>query len=273
MADVGLELRHDGNPSGRTIFFVHGWPDDPRIWEPQIRAFGDRWNCVRVTLPGYGERDDAPEGMDFPEIADRIANAIEASCVDRGEEQVVLIGHDWGAHLSYFVERAIPSRIERFVTLDVGGRVNARDAKTAAGILAYQLPLVGSWVLRRVAPALADRIAVGVARAVRAPLENRARPLDSRTSYPYYYLWRSLVHPAYRDRLLRRYEPTRPLLYMYALRKPFMFHSPGWIAMLEARPDCEVVAIDSDHWMTIARPDEVNAAIERFIAAPPMRRG
>ena len=269
MTDRGLRARHEGNAEGRSLFFLHGWPDDDRIWDPQVAAFRDRYHCVRLTLPGYGDEDDAPRGMDFPEIAERIVATIDAVCEERGEERIFWIGHDWGAYLSYFVERRAPHRIERMITLDVGGNLEIRSPKTAALIMTYQLPLVASWVARGVAPELADGLARSVARMVRAPLDNRAGPLTARTSYPYFYLWRALTVPAYRDRLLRRYAPRCPLMYMYAERKPAMFHSQRWIDMLEAREDCEVVALDCDHWMTLALPDEVNAAIERFLEGRP----
>jgi pimeloyl-ACP methyl ester carboxylesterase len=266
MADrAPLELHRDGNARGRTLFFVHGWPDDHRVWEPQIEAFVGRHHCVRVTLPGYGDEDDAPRGFDFPELVDRLVASIEAVCEERGEEQVVLVGHDWGAYLAYLVEQRCPQRIERLVTLDVGGHMRPTRLRDAALIAAYQLPLVATWLARRALPRVANRVSHTVASRVGAPLHHRARPVDARASYPYFYLWRGLTVPAYRDRLLRRCEPRCPTLYLYGKRKPVMFHSPRWLAMLEQRPDCAVVALDSDHWLTLSRPAEVNAAIARFV--------
>lgn len=260
-----LVLHREGAADGRTLFFVHGWPDDHRIWDRQVDALGDRFHCVRVTLPSYGAEGDTG-GLDFPELADAIAAAIDSVCEERGAQRVVLIGHDWGAYLAYMVEQRRPERIERLVTIDVGGHVAPTRAREAAMIAGYQLPLAAAWLARRALPRAADRLTQSVAKAVGAPLDNRAAPLTAASGYPYFYLWRGLL--THRNSLLRRYEPQRPLLYIYGERKPLMFHSQRWLSMLARRDDCEVLPIDGGHWLTLSHPAEVNQAIMRFVRPP-----
>jgi pimeloyl-ACP methyl ester carboxylesterase len=77
---------------------VHGWPESWYSWrhliDPLVSA------GYRVAVPdvrGYGGSDkpDAIEAYDLTSLTDDIAGLISAL----GEEQAILIGHDWGAPL------------------------------------------------------------------------------------------------------------------------------------------------------------------------------
>jgi pimeloyl-ACP methyl ester carboxylesterase len=256
-----------GNPDGRLLVFLHGWPDDPEVWRHQVAHFEARHGCARVQLPNYGARIERPRGLDFPTLRDRIIRSIEDLCDRRGQDRVVLVGHDWGAYLSYLVEQAIPERIAGLVTIDVGGDLEVRSPKQAWAIVSYQWPLIAAWLVGGVAPALGAKLTASVARAVRAPLENRSAPPRSSMNYLYFYLWRSLLLPPYSGRLLRRYRPSSPTLYLYGTRKPFQLQSRRWLEMLEADPGSKTVALDGGHWLMLSHPEQVNAAIEQFLDA------
>ena len=57
-----------------------------------------------------------------------------------------------------------------------------------------------------------------------------------------------------------------PLLFIYGRRKPFMFHSPAWEAGVAAQRGCEVIAMDTGHWVMREEPAAVNEAILRWLA-------
>jgi pimeloyl-ACP methyl ester carboxylesterase len=263
--DENSFLLCEGNQNGRTLVFIHGWPDDHRVWDKQIEHFAPREFCARVRLPNSGSGVDIRGGLDFHDLTGRICAAIDRLCQERGREQVILIGHDWGAYLAYLVEQARPERVDRMVTLDIGGGIRV-SAKEAALICAYQWPLILAWLAGRVVPPLGDRMTERVARAVGAPLDQREAPLGWRQNYFYYYLWRGMLLPPYRKRLLRRYRPKCPLLYLYGLRKPVMFHSTSWLRWLDETPGCRQLGIDAGHWLQLTRPDEVNREMDAFLS-------
>lgn len=195
MTEPTFSLHSEGPAEGRTLLFIHGWPDDPAIWDRQVAYFRDRYRCVRLELPNFGAHLDAPRGFDFPELAGGIAQVVERLSREGGGERIVLIGHDWGAFLAYLVDERISERVERMVTLDVGAHVDVRSAKEAAMILGYQWPLIAAWLMGGVIPSLGERITQSIARKVRAPLDRLDRHPGSRSLAIDGGHWMMLSHP------------------------------------------------------------------------------
>ena len=81
-------------------------------------------------------------------------------------------------------------------------------------------------------------------------------------NYPYDIAWTG-SHGSYRD--VRSVELACPLLFIYGRRKPFMFHSPTWEAGVAAQAGCEVVAMDTGHWVMREQPAKLNDAILRWL--------
>jgi pimeloyl-ACP methyl ester carboxylesterase len=59
--------------------------------------------------------------------------------------------------------------------------------------------------------------------------------------------------------------PAWPTLFIWGTRKTMMFHSPQWIAALQARPDSRVVPIEAGHWMMVTRAAQFNAAVLEWL--------
>ena len=55
--------------------------------------------------------------------------------------------------------------------------------------------------------------------------------------------------------------PTCPVLYIYGTRKPFMFHSPQWLADLSTRPGCAVQAFATGHWVMLQQSQAFNRCV------------
>ena len=64
---------------------------------------------------------------------------------------------------------------------------------------------------------------------------------------------------------------NRPMLYIYGERKPFMFHSPQWLAALAARPDCAVRAFPTGHWVMVQQPQAFNQCVRAWLQASDAR--
>jgi hypothetical protein len=39
--------------------FIHGWPDDANLWDPQVAYFKNRYHCFTLTMPHFGGREMA----------------------------------------------------------------------------------------------------------------------------------------------------------------------------------------------------------------------
>ena len=95
----------EGNPDGKTLVFLHGWPDDPSLWRQQLSAVEKQYRCVLITLPNFGDTIHQPRGCSLTEWVARLAKTVEQV---QPNEPVWLVGHDWGAHLAYLFEQEYP---------------------------------------------------------------------------------------------------------------------------------------------------------------------
>jgi cis-3-alkyl-4-acyloxetan-2-one decarboxylase len=252
----------DGKADGPTLVFVHGWPDDASLWRLQAAALGEAFRCVRVTLPNFGEQSVQPGGFDFPELLERLAATIRAVQPDG---PVGLVTHDWGAYLGYLLEQKHPELVAKTAALDIGGHLGRPGPKATLFIAAYQWALIAAWLLGGLIPPLGDWLSRGVGRAIRVPKRQRAK-LRSRCNYPYFYLWRNLLLPWHRGKLLGGYRPRRPLLFLWGARKPVMFHSAKWLRIVaEAGGRAEAVE-GAGHWLMETHAALVNEQLAAWFA-------
>jgi len=94
------------------IVFVHGVPETAAIWRKVRELVGGE--SVAVALPGFGT--PRPDG--FTATKDAYADWLVGE-LDRIGEPVDLVGHDWGALLTYRIATAHGDRLRSWVA-DVG---------------------------------------------------------------------------------------------------------------------------------------------------------
>lgn len=131
------------------IVFVHGVPETAAIWR-KVRERIDR-DSVAVELPGFG----CPRPDGFAATKDAYAGwlADELSAIG---EPVDLVGHDWGAGLTYRIATAHGGLLRSWVA-DVGNIAHP-DYTWHDVAQMWQTPEVGEQVIEAmVAPPLDER--------------------------------------------------------------------------------------------------------------------
>jgi pimeloyl-ACP methyl ester carboxylesterase len=92
----GIRVRAAVEGEGPLVIMVHGWPELWYSWRHQIKVVAEAG--YRVVVPdvrGYGG-SDCPHDVnayDMMNLMDDVVGLIDAF----GEQQAILIGHDWGA--------------------------------------------------------------------------------------------------------------------------------------------------------------------------------
>lgn len=248
------------DPRAPVVLMLHGWPDTLRLWDRQAAALRDRVRCVRYTQPGFDPAGPrvAPGFDALATLAGRVADAVSPG------RPVRLLLHDWGCAIGYAWASAAPGRVERIVGVDVGdagspAHRRALGLRGLAGVTGYQVWLAAAWAIGgRVGDAMTRRLA----RAIRAPAD--ASTLRASIDWPYGHVWTGRG-----GETLRRasaFEPACPMLYVYGRRKPFMFHSPDWLARLEASPHHRVLGLRTGHWAMRDAPEAFDAAVLPWLA-------
>jgi len=105
--------------SGKAIVLLHGFPDSKELWKYQIPALAKAgYRIIAPDLRGVGNapRPLETEKYAMPLLINDVIGIIDAL----GLEQVHLIGHDWGAALSWQLVQYFPHRFYSLTALSVG---------------------------------------------------------------------------------------------------------------------------------------------------------
>jgi len=253
----GVEIHFEGDHP-RTIVMLHGWPDSYRLWDATVQALKDRYCCVHFTLPGF-DVAGPPRPTSLDEMCELLLAIVDE--VSPGVP-VTLLLHDWGCVFGYEFAERHRARVARVIAVDIGDHNSGALRRTLsaaqqAQVLGYQLWLalawklggaLGTWMTRKMARALGCRTDPAL--------------ISSQMNYPYAMRWfgaiGGLAHAA-------QVRPACPMLYVYAERKPFMFHSARWLADLAARPHCDVQAFRTGHWVMVQQPAQFNTGVRTWL--------
>jgi pimeloyl-ACP methyl ester carboxylesterase len=102
---------------GPDVVLLHGFPDTPDSWtEAQAALVAAGWRVTVPWLRGYHPDTIVPGRRYDPETIGRDALALLDAIEARG---AVLVGHDWGALISYVAAALDPARVRAIVTLGI----------------------------------------------------------------------------------------------------------------------------------------------------------
>lgn len=151
----------EGPAADRRLLFLHGFPDHPPTARTFFRELGTRGHHVLAPwLRGYSPSPTTGE-LDLLSLADDVIALVDAWSPDR---PVDIVGHDWGAVLTYLVCAFAPERVRCAVTMAVPHpRTFARQLREPAQLAKswymalFQLP-GSSFLASRGDFALIDRL-------------------------------------------------------------------------------------------------------------------
>jgi pimeloyl-ACP methyl ester carboxylesterase len=146
-----------GPESGEPVILLHGFPEFWYGWRHQIPALVERG--YRVIVPdqrGYN-LSDKPDGIESYRI-NTLAKDIKTLADMLGYDQINLVGHDWGAAVSWWVATIYPNILKKMVILNVpypsimldeAKKLNLRQILKSWYIGFFQIPRLPEAVFRR----------------------------------------------------------------------------------------------------------------------------
>jgi pimeloyl-ACP methyl ester carboxylesterase len=115
----GVELHVDVTGEGPPVLLVHGFPDSGRLWRNQVGPIVDAgFTAIVPDLRGMG-RSERPEGVGAYRLTNVVADLV-AVLDAHGAERAHVIGHDWGAAVSWLLAAFLPDRVLSLAALSVG---------------------------------------------------------------------------------------------------------------------------------------------------------
>jgi pimeloyl-ACP methyl ester carboxylesterase len=104
--------------SGPLALCLHGFPDTADTWRHLLPALaGAGFHAVAPFMRGYAPTAVPADGAYH--LGALVADAVALHEILGGDEDAVLIGHDWGAEAAYGAAAFAPGRWRRLVTLAV----------------------------------------------------------------------------------------------------------------------------------------------------------
>jgi pimeloyl-ACP methyl ester carboxylesterase len=116
---VGIAYEIHGDDGGRPVLLLHGFPDTGRCWRNQVPALTNAgYRVIVPDLRGYGA-SDKPEDVDAYNLL-VLGGDVAAVLDDAGVAKAHVVGHDWGAALTWVVATFLADRVDHAVAMSVG---------------------------------------------------------------------------------------------------------------------------------------------------------
>jgi pimeloyl-ACP methyl ester carboxylesterase len=114
----GISLNVVEQGQGPLVLLCHGFPESWYSWRHQINALAEAgFHVVAPDMRGYG-KSDRPEAIDQYTIFHLVGDLV--GLLDELEAPTaVIIGHDWGASISWQAARLRPDRFRAIISLSV----------------------------------------------------------------------------------------------------------------------------------------------------------
>jgi pimeloyl-ACP methyl ester carboxylesterase len=117
----GIRMHVTEQGTGPLVILCHGWPELGFSWRHQRPALATAgYRVVVPDMRGFG-RTDAPQAIDAYDIMQLVGDVVGLVHA-LGEKQSILIGHDWGASLTWAAAMLRPDVFPAIAALSVPRR-------------------------------------------------------------------------------------------------------------------------------------------------------
>ncbi|MDT5123917.1 MAG: hypothetical protein QOC96_3399 [Acidobacteriota bacterium] len=281
----GVRLHYAQRGSGgRLVILLHGFPECWYSWRHQLMALGEGYTVVAPDMRGYN-LSDKPEGVANYKI-DLLVDDVLGLVRHFGEEQAAIVGHDWGAGVAWAVAQRYPEYVWKLVAMQVPpmavwrASLTLRQALRSWYMLFFQLPRLPEWLMSANDYAFVERIfKKTVARrgaftdtdiAVYKRALNEPGALTAAINY-----YRANVFSMFLKGRRHGNEELSdgrirvPTLFIYGEKDHAVI--PETVRDVKSYVDApyrEVRIKQSAHWVQNEAVEEVNAALQSFLASP-----
>ncbi|KAL8028948.1 hypothetical protein ABFX02_14G195800 [Erythranthe guttata] len=135
---INMHLAEKGGEGGPVVLFLHGFPELWYTWRHQLTAFAALgYRAVAPDLRGYGDSDAPAEASSYSclHVVGDIVALIET--LGGGGAPVLLVAHDWGAMIAWYLCLFRPDLVKAFAALTVPFRPRHPKMKPVEGMRAF----------------------------------------------------------------------------------------------------------------------------------------
>ncbi len=114
----GINMHIAEAGEGPLVLLIHGFPEGWYSWRHQLPALAEAgYHAVAPDVRGYGDTDKPPKIEDYA-MREMVADYL--GVLDTlGEDKAVIVGHDWGAMMTWTAAALHPERFRAVVGMSV----------------------------------------------------------------------------------------------------------------------------------------------------------
>ena len=123
--NINLNYVERGNPAGLPVVFLHGFPFNHKMWEPQMRALPNTIRAISFDIRGHGESQVADGQYTLEFFVDDLIALMDHLVIDKA----VLCGLSMGGYIALRAIERHPERIKALVLSDTKSGADGNEAK------------------------------------------------------------------------------------------------------------------------------------------------
>jgi 3-oxoadipate enol-lactonase len=121
----GFDMHYEVAGEGTPVLFVHGYPFDGSMWQPQVEALSDGARLIMPDLRGCGRSTATPPPYSMDLYADDLKGLLD----HLGIERAVLAGLSMGGYISFAFYRKYADRVQALALLDTRPQADSPEAR------------------------------------------------------------------------------------------------------------------------------------------------
>jgi 3-oxoadipate enol-lactonase len=114
-----------GLPQGAPVVFIHGFPFNHTMWEPQMKALPNHFRAITYDVRGHGESDVGDGQYTIEFFVDDLIALLDHLVIDRA----VLCGLSMGGYIALRAYERHPERIKALVLCDTKSEPDTNEGK------------------------------------------------------------------------------------------------------------------------------------------------
>jgi len=128
-----MSIAYDEAGTGEPIVFLHGFPLDRQMWQPQIEGLSGHYRVLAFDYPGFGDSSPSTEGFTIDSLADITADFLDAIGITG---RAIVAGLSMGGYVALAFARRHPERLRALILADTRAEADSEEAKANRDLLA-----------------------------------------------------------------------------------------------------------------------------------------
>lgn len=121
----GINLAYTDRGSGMPLVFLHAFPLNRSMWEPQVKALATRYRVIAPDLRGHGESDAPLWRYTMDQFAGDVVGLLDHLSLARA----VFIGLSMGGYILLALQRKYPERLQALVLADTRAQADTEEGR------------------------------------------------------------------------------------------------------------------------------------------------